>query len=316
MTIRYQCVECDATMKIKDEKAGTKGHCPKCKAEFIVPSPEGEETAEAGASATPAAPRKVAATEQELEDEFQAILMGGNPKESKASRSAADSDTNLTSTTDDPPTRTGFSESDTDLPARPATTGAKPRGKTTAEISAAMMKNTAEPTLKKTGKPFGEGNNDKVSAQSKAAAQARAYYTKQIGLGSLVVIVVCYGLYALMSSMMGGPKLPPLARVTGKVTLDGKPLSAATVMFQPILEGPKANTKQGGSVGITDKEGHFDMQYVEGVHGAVLGKHSVQIRATNDVGLEIVPPKYNHNSQLTYEVSSGAKPADFALTSK
>ena len=72
----------------------------------------------------------------------------------------------------------------------------------------------------------------------------------------------------------------------------------------------------GGSVGITDKEGQFDMRYVEDIYGAVLGKHSVQIRATNDVGIEMVPPKYNHNSQLTFEVASGAKPAEFALTSK
>jgi phage FluMu protein Com len=37
MTIRYQCPQCDAVMKIKDELAGTKAKCPKCKALFFIP---------------------------------------------------------------------------------------------------------------------------------------------------------------------------------------------------------------------------------------------------------------------------------------
>ncbi|MDB5389355.1 MAG: hypothetical protein JWM11_5001, partial [Planctomycetaceae bacterium] len=43
MTIRFKCVECNSVMKIKDEKAGTTGHCPKCKKEFVVPQPEHDE---------------------------------------------------------------------------------------------------------------------------------------------------------------------------------------------------------------------------------------------------------------------------------
>lgn len=39
MTIRYTCVGCESVLKIKDEKAGTKGRCPKCKTEFVVPLP-------------------------------------------------------------------------------------------------------------------------------------------------------------------------------------------------------------------------------------------------------------------------------------
>lgn len=37
MTIRYTCTECGSVLKIKDEKAGTEGHCPKCKTAFRVP---------------------------------------------------------------------------------------------------------------------------------------------------------------------------------------------------------------------------------------------------------------------------------------
>jgi len=40
MTIRYKCIGCESVLKIKDEKAGGKGKCPKCKLEFVVPFPE------------------------------------------------------------------------------------------------------------------------------------------------------------------------------------------------------------------------------------------------------------------------------------
>lgn len=45
MTIRYTCTECGSVLKIKDEKAGTDGHCPKCKTAFKVPelAPPAEE---------------------------------------------------------------------------------------------------------------------------------------------------------------------------------------------------------------------------------------------------------------------------------
>ena len=39
MTIRFTCNECSSVLKIKDELAGTKGRCPKCKTDFVVPEP-------------------------------------------------------------------------------------------------------------------------------------------------------------------------------------------------------------------------------------------------------------------------------------
>lgn len=50
MTIRYTCEECGSVLNIKDEKAGTQGKCPKCKTEFLVPSPDADETAPANAT--------------------------------------------------------------------------------------------------------------------------------------------------------------------------------------------------------------------------------------------------------------------------
>ncbi|MCA9013625.1 MAG: hypothetical protein KDB01_27930 [Planctomycetaceae bacterium] len=37
MTIKFTCTGCGSVMSIKDEKAGTKAKCPKCKIPFVVP---------------------------------------------------------------------------------------------------------------------------------------------------------------------------------------------------------------------------------------------------------------------------------------
>ena len=58
MTIRYTCTGCESVLKIKDEKAGSKGKCPKCKLEFLVPNPE-EADDEADADLAPAPMREV-----------------------------------------------------------------------------------------------------------------------------------------------------------------------------------------------------------------------------------------------------------------
>src|SRR5262245_29230155 len=93
MTIRYQCEGCGSVLNIRDEKAGTTGHCPKCRAEFLVPSPgddpapaasESEEVQGAAATrkAKPTAAAKPRAPERRVtgadmdSDEIEQILEG------------------------------------------------------------------------------------------------------------------------------------------------------------------------------------------------------------------------------------------------
>lgn len=314
MTIRYKCVGCGSTMKIKDELAGTSANCPKCKAEFTVPSPEEGELVAAN-PAVVAEPE--AKSEEDLEDEYQRILMGDSPGESGSRRKTADSDAFLATESSEERPTVPEAEIDTVAPTksggthRPSNSGVR----SAAEISAALMKNKAEPTLKKSGRAFGEADNERDKGRAKLAAETRIYFAKQVGLGGLGLLVVVYGLYWLSSSMMGGVKMPPLGRVSGIIYLDDKPLAGATVTFQPVFEGPKADTKIGGSVGVTDASGRYDLLYVENVHGAAVGKHIIQVRAQSDIGLEMIPDKYNSNSQLSLEVKEGSNPPfDIKLT--
>src|SRR5262245_41458447 len=98
MTIRYKCVGCDASMKIKDENAGTTATCPKCKAEVTVPSPDSDDEDEKVTAVADSGPK----TEEELEDEYQKILMGDDSSgSSKPKKKPIDSDAFLAAESSD-----------------------------------------------------------------------------------------------------------------------------------------------------------------------------------------------------------------------
>lgn len=104
---------------------------------------------------------------------------------------------------------------------------------------------------------------------------------------------------------------PPLGVVTGVVTLDGRPLPDAVVLFTP--EGPGRT-----SVGQTDAEGRYRLAYLRDILGANHGPHVVRIMtATEDNGRrERLPPRYHRRTQLSAEVLPGDNTIDFSLTAK
>jgi hypothetical protein len=111
-----------------------------------------------------------------------------------------------------------------------------------------------------------------------------------------------------------------LAKVSGLVTLDGKPLPSATVVFQPDASGP-------ASYGLTDEQGRYSVMYDVGQSGAVLGMHSVKISTYQEkdpdadppiaAAPEVLPDRYNKTSELRAEViSSKVNEINFKLESK
>ena len=58
-----------------------------------------------------------------------------------------------------------------------------------------------------------------------------------------------------------------IGQVEGVVSLDGEPLKRALVCFYP--------TDGRASAGQTDEEGHYELQYIKNVKGAVVGQHTV-----------------------------------------
>ncbi len=108
--------------------------------------------------------------------------------------------------------------------------------------------------------------------------------------------------------------LPELGQVSGTITLDGKPLQNADIMFEPTEKG-------GLSSGSTNDEGRYELHYRRGVKGAAVGKHIVRIECLEGAeqmggqGGLLIPAKYNSESTLTAEVKPGDNPnVDFHLT--
>ena len=155
--------------------------------------------------------------------------------------------------------------------------------------------------------------------------------------GGFVCLVFAYwtitGLLAF--GLSGGPRYMP---ISGKVTLDGQPLSQANISFKPL------NGDRGG-FGSTDLYGHYEIQHVSGNRGLLRGEYSVEITtgrikteykkipvAPTKSGTkqkqqaervetiittekEVLPAKYNQSTTLSFNVEQKTGNCDWLLLS-
>jgi hypothetical protein len=117
------------------------------------------------------------------------------------------------------------------------------------------------------------------------------------------------------------------ASVSGKVTLNDKPLANATVSFQPIAAAGERDAGGAGSTGKTNANGEYTLKTTTGQDGAWVGEHRVLISSlSTEAGgedrrggpklKETVPTKYNSETTLKFTVKpGGTREADFKLTS-
>jgi hypothetical protein len=132
----------------------------------------------------------------------------------------------------------------------------------------------------------------------------------------------------LLAALAGGCGSAGVATVEGTVTLDGKPLANANVNFQPVAAAGKVEAGV-GSYARTDEKGHYVLKLVgDDRPGAVVGQHRVEISLLGGAGPaaeqdkdkaspNLVPPQYNRQSTLTFEVKPGGhKDANWDLKTK
>ncbi len=119
---------------------------------------------------------------------------------------------------------------------------------------------------------------------------------------------------AAMVLVFGCGKGPRLVTVNGSVKMDGQPLADASVQFVFTQYPRSAN-------GRTDSEGKFTLSYNNRA-GAPIGACKVIISKVRPPGDEtsgsknLVPARYNSNSQLQYEITKKEKNFDFDLNSE
>jgi hypothetical protein len=111
--------------------------------------------------------------------------------------------------------------------------------------------------------------------------------------------------------------------ITGRVTLDGRPVEHGSIVFSPI-DGVRG-IAAGGKI--------LDGQYhLPAVTGPAEGRNRVEIRVARKTGkmipkglgtgktieeqAEAVAARFNAHSTLTFEVKAGENTADFAVASK
>ena len=100
--------------------------------------------------------------------------------------------------------------------------------------------------------------------------------------------------------------------ISGRVTIDGAPLTGAFVVFYPP-SGRSSN-------GRTDSAGRFTLRCFEEADGALLGTHQVTVVAAQELSSHAMkwfaPKKYaNHKtSGLQYNVEGPTDDAKFELT--
>jgi hypothetical protein len=124
-------------------------------------------------------------------------------------------------------------------------------------------------------------------------------------LASLVLVSAVI----LASFGCGRSDLPPLGRVRGTVTLDGKPLAGVNVSFQPEKGRP--------AVAVTDSNGNYDVMYTPDVKGATVGPNTVRVFwPDGESGTAAIPDKYNAKTTLKFDVKPGNNTFDLKLESK
>lgn len=284
MTIRYKCSECGASLKIKDDLAGTSGKCPQCKTAFTVPEPDAvlsQEVKEAGGEGDGEP------NEDDIfgKDFFKLQDVPAAPKRH---------------------TLPTFDDDEDPKPAKEGRSSEKPADKEqqSPASSADNAAVVASSLLAKTGKKNRPDQVEDESAGEEVDYSELKYLLTHrilpIGGGTVVAVAV---LYWLMSSMMGGKhSLPELAEVTGQVTLDGQPAANAQIQFIPEASTPQ----QAGapSLAVTGPDGKYEAMYQDGVPGAIPGKHLVRIRVQG------------RRFDQSAEIATGSNEKSFTLTSQ
>jgi hypothetical protein len=137
------------------------------------------------------------------------------------------------------------------------------------------------------------------------------------------------GLLLALGCNSGGSQLPKTVPASGVVTLDGKPVDGAQVVFVPAAEGAT------GAFGTTNASGYFSLRAYEQKDGAIPGEYKVQVSKTVEVKLNApkgsldggdpvrfdygVPARYTgvRTSGLTVTIpDSGIKDIKLTLTAK
>jgi len=124
---------------------------------------------------------------------------------------------------------------------------------------------------------------------------------------------------SLVACTVGCGGSPDFAPVSGRITLNKKPLADAYVVFQPTVGEPNELSQ-----GKTDADGNFTLESIQGTVGAKVGDHTVAITTVppdamdderSPLPRDQVPQEYR-DRPLEFTVAAGENEANFDLSGR
>lgn len=120
---------------------------------------------------------------------------------------------------------------------------------------------------------------------------------------------------SLLTGCWGGLEEFPVARTTGRVLCDGKPVENASVYFEPLETGKSAIVGKSG-MAMSDSAGRFTISTYGDEDGAVVGTHAVRV---GPPGAEADPTwncdcRTNHDLDVAEVNVTADGPNDFEIS--
>jgi hypothetical protein len=122
----------------------------------------------------------------------------------------------------------------------------------------------------------------------------------------------------MLAVIAGCTGKPGLSTVTGNVMLDGAPLKSGSIRFTPVdgRSSPGEAIIEAGKFSVEmppgEKRVSISSPKIVGKRKAYQTPDSPEV----DVVEEVLPARYNAQTELTFAVQAGSQEKDFELTSK
>jgi hypothetical protein len=279
-------------LKIKDEKAGTKGKCPKCKAEFLVPNPdEPEDDGIEVESAPEESPDDLVDMPIELtpevadSEDFDPLAVLGGPGAGSSSSKRATMSAPGGAGSDRRPSVAELMKDFEATKKKDREKKSSPEvSRPSAAASAAETSGSAADALSRAY----QQKRDSASAPSVSAKDAKALEQRALLVdflktravpGILLIGGLLYGYFWWMNrEIYNGP---PLFDVTGQILREGAPAGGIQITFEPLVSGP--TDPRSMAYGMSDKDGKFTLVYSASLTGAPAGEYRIGMMGNDGI---------------------------------
>lgn len=309
MTIRITCDQCKAVLKVRDELAGTKAKCPKCKAAIVIPEAEGAESTDSEATDPAVEAKQVLDSMVDIPFEVTPPASFFSQEEfdpSDGQTAGAAASAGGVATAPKPSVAELMRQHEAEMAKKKGRVRAeKPVAKDapTAAAATVMTIGTAADALSRTydqkrGKSGDAPRLSREELRAQEEKEAIQSFVIRAG-GGLAVMLICGYFFSLW---WFAKPLPDLGYVSGVVTQNNAPLEGVEVLFSPMKpEGGMELEIATPSSGFTKSDGSYTLMFDPENQGAIPARHRVSIIMSSGVSF-ILPEE-----DATKEVKVGEK---------